>query len=158
MRATASLPATQAELFGRDEELAWLDACWAEGVHVASVVAFGGVGKTALVNRWLAGKRDKGWDGAARVYDWSFYRQGTGQLGSSDAFINAALQWFGDPDPTLGSPGDKGARLARLVREERTLLVLDGVEPLQWGPGPRMAREAGNRDLTEDRALRPAGR
>jgi tetratricopeptide (TPR) repeat protein len=136
----ARLPATQAELFGRDEELAWLDACWAEGVHVASVVAFGGVGKTALVNRWLAGRRDKGWDGADRVYGWSFYSQGTDRLSSSDEFIDAALRWFGDPDPTQGLPWDKGERLAQLVRKDRTLLVLDGVEPLQWGPGVQLGK------------------
>ena len=64
----ARLPATNRELFGREAELGWLDACWREGVHVASVVAWGGVGKTALVNRWLAGKSEKGWDGATRVY------------------------------------------------------------------------------------------
>jgi tetratricopeptide (TPR) repeat protein len=131
----ARLPATQAELFGRDEELAWLDACWAEGVHVASVVAFGGVGKTALVNRWLARRRDKGWDGADRVYGWSFYSQGTDRLSSSDEFIDAALEWFGEKDRTQGSAWDKGERLAQLVRRQRTLLILDGVEPLQWGPG-----------------------
>jgi tetratricopeptide (TPR) repeat protein len=136
----ARLPVTNRELFGREAELAWLDACWAEGVHVASVVAWGGIGKTALVNRWLAGQRDMGWDGAARVYAWSFYSQGTDRLGSSDEFIDAALRWFGDTDPTAGSPWDKGERLARLVRKERTLLVLDGVEPLQWGPGVQLGK------------------
>ncbi len=136
----ARLPATGRELFGREAELAWLDACWDDGVHVASVVAFGGVGKTALVNRWLAGRRDKGWDGAARVYGWSFYSQGTDRLGSSDEFIDAALRWFGDLDPMQGSPWDKGERLARLVRKERTLLILDGVEPLQWGPGVQLGK------------------
>ena len=131
----ARLPATSRELFGREAELAWLTACWQEGVHVASVVAWGGVGKTALVNRWLAGRRDQGWDGAVRVFAWSFYSQGTDRLSSSDEFVDAALRWFGDSDPTQGSPWDKGERLARLVRKERTLLILDGVEPLQWGPG-----------------------
>jgi tetratricopeptide (TPR) repeat protein len=131
----ARLPTTGRELFGREPELGWLDACWDEGVHIASVVAFGGVGKTALVNRWLAGMRDEGWDGAVKVYGWSFYSQGTDQRSSSDEFISAALRWFGDPDPTQGSPWDKGERLAELVKKERTLLVLDGVEPLQWGPG-----------------------
>jgi hypothetical protein len=43
----ARLPATAAELFGREADLAWLDACWEEGVHVASIVAWGGVGKSA---------------------------------------------------------------------------------------------------------------
>jgi tetratricopeptide (TPR) repeat protein len=133
--AFEGLPRTETELFGRDEELEWLDACWADGVHVASVVASGGVGKTALVARWLSGMRDKGWDGAARVHDWSFHRQGTVPLGSSDELIHNALVWFDDPEPTHGTPSDKGARLARLVRKERTLLILDGVEPLQRAPG-----------------------
>ncbi len=47
-----------------------------------------------------------------------------------------ALRWFGDPDPTKGSPWDKGERVANLIRRSRTLLVLDGLEPLQQPPGP----------------------
>jgi tetratricopeptide (TPR) repeat protein len=135
--SVARLPATGKELFGRGAELAWLDVCWREHVHVASIVAWGGVGKTALVNRWLAAMRDKGWDGAERVYCWSFYSQGTDRLTSSDEFVDAALRWFGDPDPARGLPWDRGERLAGLVRKQRTILVLDGVEPLQWGPGPQ---------------------
>jgi tetratricopeptide (TPR) repeat protein len=104
---------------------------------VASIVAWGGVGKTALVNGWRNKLRDAGWSGAERVFDWSFYRQGTGDAGSTsaDEFVSAALRWFGDPDPTAGSPWDKGARLAERVSERRTLLLLDGMEPLQSGPG-----------------------
>jgi tetratricopeptide (TPR) repeat protein len=131
----ARLPATGADLFGREEEIAWLDRCWAEGVRVASIVAWGGVGKSALVNAWLRGMDGAGWRGAERVFGWSFYSQGTDRLSSSDEFIEAALKWFGDPDPRVGSPWDKGERLAALVREQRTILVLDGVEPLQSGPG-----------------------
>jgi hypothetical protein len=127
----ARLPATSRELFGRDEELAWLDACWREGVRVASVVAFGGVGKSALVNAWLARVDGDGWRGAERVYGWSFYSQGTDRLTSSDEFVDAALRWFGDEAPEKGSAWDKGERLAALVRRERTILVLDGLEPLQ---------------------------
>jgi hypothetical protein len=124
------LPATGPDLYGREKDLLWLDTCWASRVHVAV-----GVGKSALVNAWLAGLRDKGWGGAARVFGWSFYRQGTDALSSSDEFFEVALTWFGDTDPRAGSPWDKGERLAARVREARTLLVLDGVEPLQWGPG-----------------------
>ncbi|HLO17230.1 MAG TPA: tetratricopeptide repeat protein, partial [Anaerolineales bacterium] len=50
---------------------------------------------------------------------------------SADLFIAAALAWFGDPDPTRGSPWDKGGRLAELIKQQRTLLILDGLEPLQ---------------------------
>ena len=104
-------------------------------MHVAALVAFGGVGKSALVNKWLAEMRDAGWPGAERVFGWSFYSQGTDRLSSSDEFVDAALRWFGDPAPAEGSPWDKGEQLAALVREKRTILVLDGLEPLQWGPG-----------------------
>jgi len=51
--------------------------------------------------------------------------------------MHSALIFFGDPDPHKGSPWDKGIRLARLIKQQRTLLILDGLEPLQWGPGPR---------------------
>ena len=131
----ARLPVTTGELFGRERELAWLDACWQDGVHVATVVAWGGVGKSALVNRWLTKMRDDGWRRAERVFGWSFYSQGMDRLSSSDEFVDAALRAFGDKDPKEGSPWDKGERLARWVRRERTILVLDGMEPLQWGPG-----------------------
>ena len=131
----ARLPTTGGALFGRDPELAWLDRCWDEGVRVVSIVAWGGVGKSALVNAWLRGMDGAGWRGAERVFGWSFYSQGTDRLSSSDEFIEAALKRFGDPDPRVGSPWDKGERLAALVREKRTILVLDGVEPMQWGPG-----------------------
>lgn len=131
----ARLPITSSSLFGRESDLEWLSACWREGVHVASIVAWGGVGKSALVNAWLARLRDSGWDGAVKVYGWSFYTQGTDdRLTSSDEFFSAALRWFKDPDPAQGSPWDKGERLATLVRQEKTILILDGVEPLQWGP------------------------
>ena len=136
----ARLPVTGRELFGREAELAWLDACWRDGVHVASIVAWGGVGKSALVNGWLRRMDEFGWRGAQGVFGWSFYSQGTDRLSSSDEFIDLALNWFGDPDPRAGSPWDKGERLAALVRKQRTILVLDGVEPLQWGPGVEAGR------------------
>jgi tetratricopeptide (TPR) repeat protein len=50
---------------------------------------------------------------------------------SADQFIAAALRWFGDRDPAAGSPWDKGERLAALVRAQKNLLILDGLEPLQ---------------------------
>jgi tetratricopeptide (TPR) repeat protein len=136
----ARLPATSRELFGRETELAWLDGCWKDSVCVASVVAFGGVGKSALVNAWLREMARDGWRGSKRVYGWSFYDQGTDRLSSSDEFFADALKSFGDPNPTEGSPWDKGERLAKLIRGKRTLLILDGLEPLQWGPGVQQGK------------------
>jgi tetratricopeptide (TPR) repeat protein len=130
---TDRLPRTGAELFGRRAELEMLDAAWeAESTHVVSLVAWGGVGKSTLVNKWLEQMEADNYRGAQRVYAWSFYSQGTNErVTSADLFINDALKWFGDPDPTAGSPWDKGERLARYVQSRKTLMLLDGMEPLQ---------------------------
>ena len=130
-------------LFGREDELARLNAAWhTSRTHVVSIVAWGGVGKTSLVMDWMARLAAEDWRGAERVFDWTFYSQGTRAEGgaSADQFVNAALTFFGDPEPTAGSPWDKGARLAQLVAGSRTLLVLDGLEPLQHPPGPMAGR------------------
>jgi tetratricopeptide (TPR) repeat protein len=78
---------------------------------------------------------------AELVFGWSFYRQGSsGETSSADEFLDAALTWFGDPNPRLGTAWEKGERLAKLVAHRRTLLVLDGFEPLQNPPGPQEGR------------------
>ena len=92
----------------------------------------------ARLRSWLTGSATrmaaKGWPGVERYFDWSFYSQGTGESRqtSSDLFIQEALTFFDDPDPTKGSPWERGERLAGLVRAHRTLLILDGIEPLQY--------------------------
>jgi tetratricopeptide (TPR) repeat protein len=131
------LPVTGAELFGRQKEMELLDQAWeSDSTRVVSLVAWGGVGKSTLVNKWLERMAADNYRGARRVYAWSFYSQGTGErAASADLFIAEALAWFGDPDPTAGSPWDKGQRLAELIRQEKTLLLLDGLEPLQSGLG-----------------------
>ncbi len=129
------------KLIGREKELAMLDVAWNDPkTHILMIVAWGGVGKTALVVDWMAQMGAEGWRGAECVFDWSFYSQGSKEQGtaSADTFITKALEFFGDPDTAKdsSSPWDKGARLAQLVAQERALLVLDGVEPLQHPPGP----------------------
>ena len=124
---------TEFELFGRQQELTRLDQAWqSAATNVISFVAFGGVGKTTLVNKWLEKMRWDNYRGSQKVFAWSFYSQGTNELvTSADVFINAALQWFGDQSPQAGTPWDKGKRLANLIRQQKTLLLLDGLEPLQ---------------------------
>lgn len=131
------LPQTGHMLFGRKKELKLLDEIWEkQQANVISFVAWGGVGKSTLINRWLERMDADHFRGAKRVYGWSFYSQGTNErVTSSDKFIAHALEWFGDKETTESSksPWDKGARLAELIREEKTLLILDGLEPLQSG-------------------------
>jgi hypothetical protein len=78
---------------------------------------------------------------AELVFGWTLYRQGSGGgTSSADEFLHAALNWFGDPDPRLGTAWEKGERLAKLMAHRRTLLILDGLEPLQNPPGPQERR------------------
>jgi serine/threonine protein kinase/tetratricopeptide (TPR) repeat protein len=140
--SVARLPVTGSDVFGRDEDLVFLDRAWvSKDINVVTIVAWAGVGKSTLVNHWLRRMAAKHYRSAQLVFGWSFYRQGTsGGTSSADEFLDAALSWFGDPDPRLGTAWEKGERLAKLVAHRRTLLVLDGLEPLQNPPGPREGR------------------
>ncbi|HYY31633.1 MAG TPA: serine/threonine-protein kinase [Chthoniobacterales bacterium] len=139
--SVARLPVTGSDVFGREEDLAFLDAALANPrVNVVSIVAWAGVGKSALVNCWLRRIAAEYYRSADLVFGWSFYRQGTSGQSSADEFVDAALAWFGDPDPRVGTAWEKGERLAKLVIQHRTLLVLDGLEPLQNPPGPQEGR------------------
>jgi hypothetical protein len=134
------LPETGAALFGREQELELLDDAWSsvgktndERTRILAFTAHGGVGKSTLVNHWLAEMARDNYRGATRVFGWSFFSQGVRAetVASADNFIDAALRFFGDSDPTVGSAWDKGDRLAGLIGSQPTLLVLDGMEPLQ---------------------------
>ena len=138
----ARLPVTGSDILGREEDIAFLDAAWAnEGVNVVIIVAQAGVGKSTLVNHWLREMAAERYRSAQLVFGWSFYRQGSsGDTSSADEFLDAALAWFGDPDPRIGTAWEKGERLGKLVARRRTLLILDGLEPLQNPPGPQEGR------------------
>ena len=154
------LPTTGSALFGRDAELAQLDEAWTPTepadhvpLRVLAFIAYGGVGKSTLVNHWLAEIAQDQYRGASHVFGWSFYSQGVRQqaAASADAFIHAALRFFGDADPGAGSPWDKGSRLAHLLGSQRALLVLDGLEPLQ---SPHAFERGKLRDPAVDALLR----
>jgi hypothetical protein len=140
--SVARLPITGSDVFGREEDVAFLNDAWAnQHVNVVTIVAWAGVGKSTLVNHWLRQMAAEHYRSTELVFGWSFYRQGTsGEASSADEFLDASLAWFGDPDPRIGTAWEKGERLAKLVAHRRTLLVLDGLEPLQNPPGPQEGR------------------
>jgi tetratricopeptide (TPR) repeat protein len=127
-------------LFGRDDVLARFDSAWTDPqIKLMTIVAWGGVGKTALVHEFrnrLSRRDEPAW-----VFDWSFYSQGTRDVGavSADSFIREALLFFGDPAlaDSNASAWRKGERLAELVGSRRALLILDGLEPLQEPPAAK---------------------
>ena len=137
-----------AELIGRDDELRLLNDAWdkvrkaeAQRPHVLTFVALGGEGKTSLVAKWAAELAFQEWPECEAAFAWSFYSQGTREqlAASSDLFLNEALTFFGDDADKqfAGSNAgafEKGQRLARIVGQRRSLLILDGLEPLQYAP------------------------
>jgi tetratricopeptide (TPR) repeat protein len=133
----SALPATGQYFFGRENELVALDKAWARpSINIVSLVAWGGAGKSALVNHWLGKMELEDYRGADRAFGWSFFSQGTKETETSaDEFFKAALAWFGDTPPPAGSSFENGERLAALIQCQRVLLVLDGLEPLQNPPG-----------------------
>ncbi len=158
----ARLPSTHPDLFGRERQLAVLESAWNERTtNIVTLAAMGGTGKTALVNKWLLQMHEKNYGGADYVLGWSFYHMSAsgGQKASADRFMAWALTCFDDPNPAEGSPWDKGQRLAEHIRKCRVLLILDGLEPLQYPPGEMRGhlRDPGLRCLLRELAFHNPG-
>jgi hypothetical protein len=133
------------DLIGREAETKLLSDAWDQVVsgetkrpHILTFVALGGEGKTSVVAKWAVELAFQDWPGCEAVLAWSFYSQGTREqlAASSDLFLNEALAFFGDAAMAGSAVGsfDKGRRLAQLVGAQRALLILDGLEPLQYAP------------------------
>lgn len=145
-----------AQLIGRENEIALLNDAWGKVMReeagrsrIITFVALGGEGKTSLVAKWVVDEMlDQGWHGCNATFAWSFYNQGTREqlAASSDLFLKEALIFFGDDADKdfAASPAgayEKGQRLARIVGQRRNLLILDGLEPLQYAPAGSMRGE-----------------
>jgi tetratricopeptide (TPR) repeat protein len=136
VRVMNKMPASGSEhLIGRGVELLALNEAWGSGkTRIFVLDAMGGIGKTALINRFLEGVAGDNWGDAEHVYCWSFYSQGTDdkRRGDADGFFAETLEWFGYRGDEIKSPTRRGETLAELNNQRRTLLVLDGLEPLQY--------------------------
>ncbi|MFZ1108587.1 MAG: toll/interleukin-1 receptor domain-containing protein [Rhodomicrobium sp.] len=133
----SKLPRTfAAKLYGRGREMAKLVAAWdGAATRIFAFDAMGGAGKTALVYHFVQALKASGWRGARSVFAWSFYSQGSNEdrQTSADDFFKAAFRHFGGPDAAPPrDPREKGVELAHLVQASRALLILDGMEPLQY--------------------------
>lgn len=126
------LPVTGMDLFGRRDELIMLGNAWTDNTRIVALKAWGGVGKSTLINKWTERLAKENYWGADWVFAWSFHSQGTkDRTTSADAFIDEALRFFGEGAPVQGSPWARGEHLAKLIGEQKSLLLLDGLEPLQ---------------------------
>lgn len=122
------LPATGPVFVGRETQLQELDcALESANTHVVTVAALPGCGKSALINQWLA-RLEPGYGRAEKVFGWSFAR---GDSRSPAMFLEHALSFFGGADPLTGKPEMAAVRLANLIRQRRSILVLDALEAVQ---------------------------
>ncbi|MEO5355216.1 MAG: TIR domain-containing protein, partial [Magnetococcus sp. XQGC-1] len=130
-----ALPTTSPRLFGREKELAMLDEV-RQNKGVLVWVAGGGTGKSALVRHWL---QNVEWSEGSRFLGHSFYSQGSKEQHTSSAnFLRDALLQLGCKEKEIPADNyEQGELLAKRVREKPTVLVLDGVEPLQHPPDER---------------------
>ena len=137
----ARLPTTGTDIFDREQDIAFLNDTWANQiVNVVTIVACARVGKSALVNEWLRRMAAEHYRSAQLVFAWSFKPGSNWNSSSPEEFLHAALAWFGDPDPRIGTAWQKGERLASLIASRRILLVLDGLEMLQYPDGAQKGR------------------
>ncbi|MBK8454214.1 MAG: SEFIR domain-containing protein [Thiofilum sp.] len=125
------LPTVAGGFFGRKEELQLLDnALLGDGTRIMQFIAAGGTGKTKLLRHWL-NKQDAA---ITNRIIWSFYSQGSAedkQVSASPFFVDA-FNAFGIDYSQFKTEEEKADALVKLLVDSKTLLVLDGLEPLQY--------------------------
>ena len=128
-----NLPSVDSALYGRGEELRFLDKAFADAKkYLVQIIASGGTGKTAVFDRWFRKHSHK-----ATVFAWSFYKQGNKEQSqlSSDDFFAEALAFFRVNIAATASVYLKAELLSTALQSERAILLLDGIEPLQNNSG-----------------------
>jgi hypothetical protein len=155
---TTRLPEPPYEhLVGREAELQRLDEAWVDAkTNILSLIAEGGVGKTALVCEWIRRMQANSYPGAEVVLGWSLDDQDTVEVKSADELLNWLLDILGIALPTTKLTAQADA-IAEAMMRRRVLLVLDGIEPLQHETGPQLGqlKDIGLRTLLRRFAATP---
>lgn len=128
-------------LIGREEELAELTKALEDPrCSTVCVIAEGGYGKSALVTRWLERIRDRPSLGAYLNVDagfaYSFYRQGWERQAAASSFpffAECLMSLSGMEREQLPTGGTEvwAKKILDIVSQQRSLLLLDGLEPHQ---------------------------
>jgi hypothetical protein len=132
-------------LSGRYDETGILDQAWDQAIreeagrpHIITVVGIAGQGKTSLVAHWAANLWSRNATDIERVFAWSFTKQASGDVElSPSAFLEAALKHFSDAKSGEDSANLEllATRLAGILAQQRSILILDGLELFQYLPG-----------------------
>jgi len=132
--AENNFPTSNDDFFGREKYFDVLDKAWDdEQVNILSFIAFGGIGKTSLIDNWLKRMKKNHYRGAKNIFMWSFYSQGSEEDRQISAieFLNEACKFFRVKNFLKKDSYEQGRELADIISNQRTLLILDGLEPLQ---------------------------
>lgn len=120
------------KLFGRQNELLHMLRAWENHSESVLVVSgCGGIGKSRLALEFmnLVVKSEP----SAKCFAWSFLGQGQQErlVESADFFASELLEFLGNHVDAHETPWERGQRIASLMRKDRVLLILDGIEPFQ---------------------------
>lgn len=126
-------PLTTVDFVGRESELQSLKEYFLDDkTAVVAITGPSGIGKSHLVSEFLEqlGRANHAHDRCQWRYAWSFYNQDTQSVeNSSSEFFSDVLRHYGF-DAWYVSEMQRAATLVNLVCGEKSLLVLDGVDPL----------------------------
>lgn len=152
----AKLPGATTHLFGREKELELINE-WKDHKGVFLWVADGGTGKSALVRWWLEHQE---WPAGTHFLGHSFYSQGShNQATSARSFLLDALKQLNVQHEINAADDELGRLLAVTIAQSPTVLVLDGIEPLQQISDDKklngMVKERGLAALLEGLAKTP---
>lgn len=132
------IPANPDLFIDRTKERELLDRAWRQrSPCIIQFVADGGVGKSMIIWTWLEALREQGYPGCSQVFDWSFYSQGhRDYVTDSRKFLMEANWHFRQESEELIDDLDDrlGRRIGNAFLETGGILILDGVEPLQYPP------------------------
>lgn len=123
-------------MFGREKEKALLhEYLDNKEVSIVSIVGFGGIGKSSLVDDFISDIAPD-YGGVRRVFGWHFYSQESQDavVANSALFFERALQFYGFKETVPIHENEKAQELLKLLHAQKTILVLDGIEPLQHSP------------------------
>ncbi|WP_437491966.1 hypothetical protein WME75_16705 [Sorangium sp. So ce1014] len=136
-----NLPPPEQGIVGREDEKRVLDDALAHGAtHVVVVVGEGGAGKTQLVRTWLDGLQPA-YGGVDAVISCSIEDQDRSGGPCASAAVSVLLAALGEKPSD--DPLESVSRLIRCVRGRRTIVVIDGLEPLQDARGDLIDKPMG---------------
>ena len=103
------------------------------GTNIVCFYGPAGIGKSAIINEWLEFSVKTTKPDADQTYAYSFFGQGEeGATVSASDFINRLCLKFGHRPQLEDTSEEIGRALGRLIRNKSIILVLDGLEPLQY--------------------------